>query len=62
MEAEMHQCQPVEKERAELLNARGTVPTRQNLGRERGKTSRENRQNHLYSLITIAAVAKNRSS
>lgn len=62
MEVEMYQCQLVEKERVELLNVRGIVLIRQNLGRERGKISRENRQNYLYFLITIVVVVKNRLS
>lgn len=62
MEVEMYQCQLVVKERVELLNVRGIVLIRQNLGRERGKISRENRQNYLYFLITIVVVVKNRLS
>lgn len=62
MEVEMYQCQLVEKERVELLNVRGIVLIRQNLERERGKISRENRQNYLYFLITIVVVVKNRLS
>lgn len=39
----MHQYQPVEIERVELLNPGGTVPVRQNLRIQREKTRRENR-------------------